>query len=128
MQTEIEKRANQLAKYWRNIEPTEKEDSTYLMAELIEDELTREGLSFEAKLEVIKRSISLIEKQPPKTKKERLEAILSNEPYFSKQGINVSSGQEETYWGKYDLERACEEEGIPLQEFIDWKIHNKKVN
>ncbi|MGK0607286.1 hypothetical protein [Enterococcus gilvus] len=92
MQTEIEKRANQLAKYWRNIEPTEKEDSTYLMAELIEDELTREGLSFEDKLEVVKRSISLIEKQPPKTKKERLEAISSNEPYFSKQGINVSSG------------------------------------
>ena len=122
MEQEIEKRSERLAKYWRNTKPEGNEDSAYLMAELIEDELTREGLSFEGKLEVIKRGISIIEKQEPKTQKERLEAIAKNEPYYSRRGINVNSGKEEEYWGKYDLERACEEEGILLQDFIDWKL------
>jgi len=126
--SEITKRAQQFANYWCTVEPTETENAKDLFSEAVEDELSRGGLSFEDKLEVIKKAIELIEKQEPKTKQERFEDIWKNKNFFTKRGIDVSTGEELPYWDKSRLESYCQDEGISLQDFIDWKIRNNKVD
>lgn len=126
--SEINKRAEQFANYWRSVEPTESDSATYLMAEAIEDELNREGLSFENKLSVIRQGIEIIEKQEPKTKVERLEDVWKNKNLFSKRGIDPVTGKEEVYWDKYSLETYCQNEGVTLTEFIEWKQQLIYVN
>ncbi|HIB1899810.1 TPA: hypothetical protein ACWWDF_002431 [Enterococcus faecium] len=125
MESEITKRAKQFARYWQSTEPVETEDSSYLMSEAIDNELNRDGLSFENKLEVIKRAIELIEKQEPKTKQERFEDVWKSKNFFSKKGIDPVTGEEEIFWEKYSLESYCQNEGVSLQEFLDWKVHSK---
>lgn len=123
MKSKIEERAERFANFWRNTEhAANSADSATLMAEFIEDELGREGLSFENKLEVVKQGITIILKQEPKTKDERLENIWKNKNFFSKRGIDVETGEETVFWDKYSLERDCEDEGVTLEEFIEWKL------
>lgn len=124
MKSKIEERAEQFANFWRNTEHTASnpEDAATLMAEVIEDELGREGLSFENKLEVVKQGIAIIQKQEPKTKNERLENVWKSKNFFSKRGIDVETGEETVFWDKYALERDCEDEGVTLKEFIEWQL------
>lgn len=124
MKLKIEERAEHFANFWRDTEhsASDSEDAATLMAEIIEDELGREGLSFENKLEVVKQGIAIIQKQEPKTKTERLESVWKNKNFFSKRGIDVETGKETVYWDKYALKGDCEDEGVTLEEFIEWQL------
>ena len=50
-------------------------DKEMLLAELINDELLREDITFNQKLQIIKRVMELVEIQEPLTKEERFEIV-----------------------------------------------------
>lgn len=126
MESEINKRAGQFAKYWRSVEPTELEDASDLIVEAIENELNSDGLSFDNKLKVVKQGIEIIRQQEPKSKLERLEDIWKIKNFFSKIGIDPVTGEEKIFWQKYELETYCKNEGVSIEEFVSWSIENKQ--
>ncbi|MGM0238487.1 hypothetical protein [Enterococcus sp. AZ103] len=127
MEKEVEKRAEQFANYWRNIRPNETEDKDFLLSDAIEKELNRTGISFENKLDVLKKAIELIQQQKPKTIEERYDSIWLNKTFFTKRGYDLKSGEETIFWDKYSLDDYCQNEGVKTQDFIEWVLQKKIV-
>lgn len=77
-----------------------------LLAELINDELLSEDITFNQKLQIIKRVMELVEIQEPLTKEERFEIVWEYKNLFSIRTINLDTGKSEITWKKDELERA----------------------
>lgn len=117
----IEKRSNTMAKILRD-----NADTVYakelLLAEMIDEELMRRDVSFNQKLQIVKRVLDLVEIQEPRSKEDRYMNVASYEERFTINIINLKTGKLESAWDKYELKRYCEIYGITLEEFINWKL------
>lgn len=97
-------------------------DKEILLAELIDDELLREDITFKQKLQIIKRVTELVESQAPLTKEERFRTIWEYKNRFSVRTINLDTGKSEIAWKKDELESYCKTYGVALEEFVNWKL------
>lgn len=122
---EIDKRAKEFAEYWEENVPKDEVDRSYILAEAVEDELDRDGLSFEEKIIVVRKAFELIEIQKTRTKKERLNTIWKSRAYFTNRGINSTTGKKEVFWDVEKLEAICQNEGLQLQEALG--VLQKKI-
>ncbi|EPH91089.1 hypothetical protein D922_02760 [Enterococcus faecalis 06-MB-DW-09] len=117
----VEDRSDTIAKIIR-----EDADSTFakeiLLAELIDDELLREDITFKQKLQIINRVTELVESQAPLTKEERFRTIWEYKNRFSVRTINIDTGKSEIAWKKDELESYCKTHGVTLEEFVNWKL------
>lgn len=117
----IEKRSNTMAKILRD-----NADTVYakelLLAEMIDEELMRRDVSFNQKLQIVKRVLDLVEIQEPRSKEDRYMNVASYEERFTINIINLKTGKLESAWDKDELKRYCEIYGITLEEFINWKL------
>lgn len=123
----VEDRSDTIAKIIR-----EDADSTFakeiLLAELIDDELLREDITFKQKLQIINRVTELVESQAPLTKEERFRTIWEYKNRFSIRTINLDTGKSEIAWKKDELESYCKTHGVTLEEFVNWKLGIDLVN
>ncbi|MDT2680038.1 hypothetical protein [Enterococcus gallinarum] len=123
----VEKRADTVAKIIRENTDTINEKEM-LLAELINDELLREDIPFNQKLQIIKRVMELVEIQEPLTKEERFKIVWEYKNLFSIQTINLDTGKSEIAWKKEELERYCNMHEVTMEEFIHWKLGRAFVN
>lgn len=123
----VENRSDTIAKIIR-----EDADSIFakeiLLAELIDDELLREDITFKQKLQIINRNTKLVESQAPLTKEERFRTIWEYKNRFSIRTINLDTGKSEIAWKKYELGSYCKTHGVTLEEFVNWKLGIDLVN
>lgn len=117
----VEDRSDTIAKIIREDADTTF-DKEILLAELIDDELLREDITFKQKLQIIKRVTELVESQSPLTKEERFRTIWEYKNRFSVRTINLDTGKSEIAWKKDELESYCKTHGVALEEFVNWKL------
>ncbi|OOG23995.1 hypothetical protein BZK37_16000 [Enterococcus casseliflavus] len=117
----VEKRADTMAKIIRENADTINEKEM-LLAELINDELLREDIPFNQKLQIIKQVMELVEIQEPLTKEERLEIVWEHKNLFSIRTINLDTGKSEISWKKEELARYCDMYGVTIEAFVHWKL------
>lgn len=117
----VEDRSDTIAKIIREDADTTF-DKEILLAELIDDELLREDITFKQKLQIIKRVTELVESQAPLTKEERFRTIWEYKNRFSVRTINLDTGKSEIAWKKDELESYCKTHGVALEEFVNWKL------
>ncbi|MCO5477945.1 hypothetical protein NG891_14445 [Enterococcus gallinarum] len=117
----VEKRADTMAKIIRENADTINEKEM-LLAELINDELLREDITFNQKLQIIKQVMELVEIQEPLTKEERLAIVWEHKNLFSIRTINLDTGKSEISWKKEELARYCDMYGVTIEEFVHWKL------
>ncbi|MCO5478604.1 hypothetical protein ACK4CS_08960 [Enterococcus gallinarum] len=117
----VEKRADTMAKIIRENTDTINEKEM-LLAELINDELLREDIPFNQKLQIIKQVMELVEIQEPLTKEERLEIVWEHKNLFSIRTINLDTGKSEISWKKDELARYCDMYGVTIEAFVHWKL------
>ncbi|WP_368264574.1 hypothetical protein [Enterococcus innesii] len=110
----VEKRADTMAKIIRENTDTINEKEM-LLAELINDELLREDITFNQKLQIIKQVMELVEIQEPLTKEERLAIVWEHKNLFSIRTINLG-------WKKEELARYCDMYGVTIEAFVHWKL------
>lgn len=123
---DIEKRANTIATMIRKNADTTL-DKELLLMEMINDELLRKDLSFNQKLQIIKKAAELIECQEPLTKEERFKTVWEYENWFTIKTINMETGESEISWKKHELERYCKMYGVTIEEFINWKLEKNSL-
>ncbi|MDB1688365.1 hypothetical protein [Enterococcus casseliflavus] len=117
----VENRSDTIAKIIREDADTTF-DKEILLAELIDDELLREDVTFKQKLQILKRVTELVESQAPLTKEERFRTIWEYKNRFSVRTINLDTGKSEIAWKKDELESYCKTHGVALEEFVNWKL------
>lgn len=117
----VEKRADTMAKIIRENADTINEKEM-LLAELINDELLREDITFNQKLQIIKQVMELVEIQEPLTKEERLAIVWEHKNLFSIRTINLDTGKSEISWKKDKLARYCDMYGVTIEDFVHWKL------
>ncbi|HEA4102831.1 TPA: hypothetical protein U2K93_001978 [Enterococcus faecalis] len=120
----VEKRSDTIAKIIRENTDTIS-DKEMLLAELINDELLGEDITFNQKLQIIKRVMELVEIQEPLTKEERFGIVWEYKNLFSIRTINLDTGKSEIAWKKDELELYCNIHGVTMEEFIHWKLGRK---
>lgn len=120
----VEKRSDTIAKIISENTDTIS-DKEMLLAELINDELLSEDITFNQKLQIIKRVMELVEIQEPLTKEERFEIVWEYKNLFSIRTINLDTGKSEITWKKDELECYCNMHGVTMEEFIHWKLGRK---
>lgn len=123
----MRERAEKTAEFYRR-STLEDSDRPYILSEILGDELTRAGFSYEENLESVQETLRLIKQQKPRTKKERLKDVLKNKNFFTVRTINIENGNREIAWNERELENYCKMEGVEIQEFLDWSIFNKEIN
>lgn len=117
----VEKRSDTIAKIIRENADTTL-DKEMLLAEMINDEILRDDITYSQKLQIIRRVTELVENQVPLTKEERFKNVWEYKGWFSIRTINLDTGKSEIAWKKDELERYCKTYGVTLEEFVKWKL------
>lgn len=123
----VEKRSDTIAKIIRENADTTL-DKEMLLAEMINDEILRDDITYSQKLQIIRRVTELVENQVPLTKEERFKNVWEYKDWFSIRTINLDTGKSEIAWKKDELERYCKTYGVILEEFVNWKLGIDLVN
>ncbi|MUN92110.1 hypothetical protein [Enterococcus gallinarum] len=123
----VEKRSDTIAKIIRENADTTL-DKEMLLAEMINDEILRDDITYSQKLQIIRRVTELVENQVPHTKEERFKNVWEYKGWFSIRTINLDTGKSEIAWKKDELERYCKTYGVTLEEFVKWKLGIDIVN
>lgn len=123
----VEKRSDTIAKIIRENADTTL-DKEMLLAEMINDEILRDDITYSQKLQIIRRVTELVENQVPLTKEERFKNVWEYKGWFSIRTINLDTGKSEIAWKKDELERYCKTYGVTLEEFVNWKLGIDLVN
>ncbi|WP_270277508.1 hypothetical protein [Enterococcus casseliflavus] len=123
----VEKRSDTIAKIIRENADTTL-DKEMLLAEMINDEILRDDITYSQKLQIIRRVTELVENQVPLTKEERFKNVWEYKGWFSIRTINLDTGKSEIAWKKDELERYCKTYGVTLEEFVNWKLGINLVN
>lgn len=123
----VEKRSDTIAKIIRENADTTL-DKEMLLAEMINDEILRDDITYSQKLQIIRRVTELVENQVPLTKEERFKNVWEYKGWFSIRTINLDTGKTEIAWKKDELERYCKTYGVTLEEFVNWKLGIDLVN
>lgn len=123
----VEKRSDTIAKIIRENADTTL-DKEMLLAEVINDEILRDDITYSQKLQIIRRVTELVENQVPLTKEERFKNVWEYKGWFSIRTINLDTGKSEIAWKKDELERYCKTYGVTLEEFVNWKLGIDLVN
>lgn len=123
----VEKRSETIAKIIRENADTTL-DKEMLLAEMINDEILRDDITYSQKLQIIRRVTELVENQVPLTKEERFKNVWEYKGWFSIRTINLDTGKSEIAWKKDELERYCKTYGVTLEEFVNWKLGIDLVN
>lgn len=123
----VEKRSDTIAKIIRENADTTL-DKEMLLAEMINDEILRDDITYSQKLQIIRRVTELVENQVSLTKEERFKNVWEYKGWFSIRTINLDTGKSEIAWKKDELERYCKTYGVTLEEFVKWKLGIDIVN